>query len=79
MRKRKSNGCTSSFYNGYFGDSFWPKKFVGHKKSIWRYSKNPRVRTYIFPSLAKQVLIFGGSYWQFRLKWVLNNGFLSFQ
>ena len=36
------------------------------------YSKNPRVRTYIFPSLAKQVLIFGGSYWQFRLKWVLN-------
>ena len=63
MRKRKRNGCTSSFYHGYFGDSFWPKKFVGHKKSIWRYSKNPRVRTYIFPSLAKQVLIFGGSYW----------------
>ena len=31
------------------------------------YSKNPGVRTYIFPSLAKQVLIFGGSYWQFRL------------
>ena len=23
--KRKSNGCTLSFYNGYFGD-FWPKK-----------------------------------------------------
>ena len=30
-------------------------------------SKNPLVRTYFFPSLAKQVLIFGGSYWQFRL------------
>ena len=63
MRKRKRNGCTSSFYNGYFGDNSWPKKFVGHKKSIWWYSRNPRVRTYIFPSLAKQVLIFGGSYW----------------
>ena len=23
--RRKSNGCTLSFYNGYFGD-FWPKK-----------------------------------------------------
>ena len=32
-----------------------------------KHFKNPRVRTYIFPSLAKQVLIFGGSYWQFRL------------
>ena len=34
--------------------------------------KNPCVRTYTFPSLAKQVLIFGGSYWQFRLNKVLN-------
>ena len=25
-RREKSNGCTLSFYNGYFGDSFWPKK-----------------------------------------------------
>ena len=25
-KKRKSNGCTLGFYNGYFGDSFWPKK-----------------------------------------------------
>ena len=22
-RREKSNGCTLSFYNGYFGDSFW--------------------------------------------------------
>ena len=34
MRKRKSNGCTSSFYNGYFGESSRPKKIVGHKRSI---------------------------------------------
>ena len=26
MRKGKSNDCTSSFYNGYFADSSWPKK-----------------------------------------------------
>ena len=25
-RREKSNGCTLSFYNGYFGVSFWPKK-----------------------------------------------------
>ena len=25
-----------SFYNGSFGDSFWPKKTVGRKKSFWR-------------------------------------------
>ena len=25
-RREKSNGCTLGFYNGYFGDSFWPKK-----------------------------------------------------
>ena len=23
---KKSNGCTLSFFNGYFEDSFWPKK-----------------------------------------------------
>ena len=23
--KKKSNGYTLSFYNSYFGDSFWPK------------------------------------------------------
>ena len=23
--EKKSNGCTLSFYHGYFGDSFWPK------------------------------------------------------
>ena len=27
-KKIKSNGCTLSFYNGYFGDSFWPKKLL---------------------------------------------------
>ena len=36
------------------------------------YSQNPHVRSYIFPSLAKHFLIFGGSYWQFRLKYVLD-------
>ena len=25
-RREKSNGCTLSFYNSYFGDSFWLKK-----------------------------------------------------
>ena len=34
--KGKSKDCTSSFYNGYFADSSWPKKIVGHKRSIWR-------------------------------------------
>ena len=24
--EKKSNGCTLSFYHGYLGDSFWPKK-----------------------------------------------------
>ena len=24
--EKKSNGCTLSFYNSYFGDSLWPKK-----------------------------------------------------
>ena len=35
-RKEKSSGCTLSFYNGYLGDSFWPKKTVGRKRSIWQ-------------------------------------------
>ena len=35
-RREKSSGCTLSFYNGYLGDSFWPKKTVGRKRSIWR-------------------------------------------
>ena len=35
-------------------------------------SKNPRVKTYIFPNLAKQPGSYiWGSYWQFRLKQVL--------
>ena len=25
-RRKKINGCTLVFYNGYFGDKFWPKK-----------------------------------------------------
>ena len=25
---KKGNGCTLSFYNSYFGDSYWPKKTV---------------------------------------------------
>ena len=29
--KKKSNGCTLSFYNSYFGDSFWPKKLLDAK------------------------------------------------
>ena len=35
-RREKSNGCTLSFYNSYFGDRFWPKKTVGRRRSIWR-------------------------------------------
>ena len=31
------------------------------------YSKNLRVRTYIFLSAANKVLIFSGNFWQFRL------------
>ena len=30
-RKEKSKGYTLSFYNSYFGDSFWPKKFLTQK------------------------------------------------
>ena len=35
-RRKTNNGCTLSFYNTYSGDSFWPKKTVRHKRSIWR-------------------------------------------
>ena len=31
-RREKSNGCTLSFYNGYFGDCFWPKKHFWTEK-----------------------------------------------
>ena len=24
-KREKNNGCTLGFYNGYFGDRFWPK------------------------------------------------------
>ena len=29
--RKKSNGCTLSFYHSYFGDSFWPKKLLDAK------------------------------------------------
>ena len=35
-KKKNRNGCTLSFYNSYFGDSFWPEITVRHKRSIWR-------------------------------------------
>ena len=35
-KKKKSNCYTLSFYNSSFGDSFWPKKTVRRKRSIWR-------------------------------------------
>ena len=34
--KRKKQWLHSKFYNGYFGDSIWPKKTVGRKRSIWQ-------------------------------------------
>ena len=34
-KKQKSKGCTLSFYNSYFGDSFWPKK-----KNCWMQKAN---------------------------------------
>ena len=30
-RRKKSNGYTFSYYNSYFGDSFWPKKLLDAK------------------------------------------------
>ena len=35
-KRKKINGCTPSFYNSYFWDSFWPKKTVERKTSIWQ-------------------------------------------
>ena len=29
--KKKSNDCTVSFYNSYFGGTFWPKKLFDTK------------------------------------------------
>ena len=29
--EKKSNGCSLSFYDSYFGDSFWPKKLSDAK------------------------------------------------
>ena len=34
--KKKSNGCTLSFYDSYFENRFWAKKTVGRKRSTWR-------------------------------------------
>ena len=37
-RREKSNGCTLSFYSGYFGDIFWPEKkncWTENIRSIW--------------------------------------------
>ena len=31
-RREKSNGCNLSFYNGCFGDCFWPKKHFWAEK-----------------------------------------------
>ena len=31
-KRKKRNGRTLGFYNGYFGDSFWPKKGCGTEK-----------------------------------------------
>lgn len=30
-RKKKANGFTLSFYNGYYEDSFWPKILLDRK------------------------------------------------
>ena len=35
-RWKKSNGCTLSFYNSYFGDSFWLEKNCSMQKVSWR-------------------------------------------
>ena len=41
-RREKSNGCTLSFYNSYFGDSYWPKKTVRLKGPFGdNVTKNP--------------------------------------
>ena len=46
----KSNGCTISFYNSYFKDSFWPeKKTVGITQNVQlaRMFSNIRLRIYL--------------------------------
>ena len=42
-RREKSNGCTLSFYNGYFGDSFCTKKKLLNGRSLFGNNvfKNP--------------------------------------
>ena len=32
--KEQWPGCTLGFYNNYFEDSCWPKKFAARKRSI---------------------------------------------
>ena len=33
-RKREKHNGSLFFYNSYFGDTFWPEKTVGRKRSI---------------------------------------------
>ena len=40
-RREKSNGCTLSFYSGYFGDIFWPEK-----KNCWTENKVHLMETF---------------------------------
>ena len=51
-QKKKSNGCTLSFYNSYFRESFWPKKLFDAKGPFGDYViKNParfKLRTIFF-------------------------------
>ena len=49
------------------GEQHLPK-LIHSDQTRPKYSNNLCVRTYIFPSLASLVHIFGGSYWQLRLK-----------
>ena len=47
-RREKSNGCTLSFYNGYFEDRFWPKKLLDAKGPFGsKVFKNPAIYIYI--------------------------------
>ena len=45
-RREKSNGCTLSFYNSYFGEN------VGRKRSIWRYLLINLMSFYFYVSLS---------------------------
>ena len=47
-RRVKSNGCTLSFYNSYFGQ----KKNVERKRSIWRYLLINLLSCYFYVSLS---------------------------